>query len=800
MSGFQQFFQEAMGNERTVSPYPYQAKFATQETLPHLLRAPTSAGKTATAILGWLYRQQTRPRETPRRMAYCLPMRVLVEQSEREARRWIKNLGLDVPVHVLMGGVEAKPWYLHPEKPALLIGTQDMLLSRALNRGYAASRFHWPIDFGLLNNDCLWVFDEPQLMGCGVSTSAQLAGFRGALKTIGDCPTVWMSATLEPSWLDTVDFRDRPEARAAPLELCESDYDPAQPLFQRMSAAKTLAPATVVATKDMKEVAKAILGTSERKGLHRADTQTLVIVNTVERAKAVFDELLKLRKKSAVPSLMLIHSRFRPVERQQLNRTLQATHSNRIVVATQVIEAGVDISASTVVTELAPWPSVVQRMGRCNRTGGDGPGEVYWIDVDDEKMAAPYSTEALRTARECLVKLAGHSVSPRDLEAFKTRERIVLPFEHKQVLRHRDLIDLFDTAPDISGNDIDIQRFVRGDDLETDVQVFWRDIGGEAPPVDEPAPRREELCPAPIGQLRGFLEALSEKKRGAGFSWDHLDERWIKVDPRSLRPGMTILLPAGAGGYGWDRETESGMGWDVNSVYPVETLPPEATLEEGAGSDPNSTLAGPPRTIAEHTVNVCRELDSLVAAIELDGDLRTHLATAARWHDVGKAHWAFQQGMRAANPTLAGDQLWAKSGSTARLRHGRRHFRHELSSALAAWQQRFPFAVPYLIASHHGRIRLSIRALPGEDEPPSPDTLFALGNHDGDKLPEVDLGGASSPALSLELAPMQLGGARSWTGNALALLAAFGPFRLAYLESLLRIADMRASQKEAAHD
>ncbi len=77
-----------------------------------------------------------------------------------------------------MGGVDTEEWHLAPEEPAILIGTQDMLLSRALNRGYAASRFHWPIDFGLLNNDCLWVFDEPQLMANGLSTSAQLAGLR----------------------------------------------------------------------------------------------------------------------------------------------------------------------------------------------------------------------------------------------------------------------------------------------------------------------------------------------------------------------------------------------------------------------------------------------------------------------------------------------------------------------------------------------------------------------------------------------------------------------------------------------
>jgi len=37
-----------------------------------------------------------------------------------------------------MGGEEKTEWDLYPEREAILIGTQDMLLSRALNRGSAA--------------------------------------------------------------------------------------------------------------------------------------------------------------------------------------------------------------------------------------------------------------------------------------------------------------------------------------------------------------------------------------------------------------------------------------------------------------------------------------------------------------------------------------------------------------------------------------------------------------------------------------------------------------------------------------
>ncbi len=150
-------------------------------------------------------------------------MRVLVEQTRDEARKWLKNLGLEekVNVHVLMGGEDVEEWDLEPEKPAVLIGTQDMLLSRALNRGYGMGRFRWPMHFGLLNNDCLWVLDEIQLMGTGLATSTQLQAFRESLGTFGPVKTIWMSATLLPTWLASVDFRDRiePELRLRTLTL-----------------------------------------------------------------------------------------------------------------------------------------------------------------------------------------------------------------------------------------------------------------------------------------------------------------------------------------------------------------------------------------------------------------------------------------------------------------------------------------------------------------------------------------------------------------------------------------------------
>lgn len=789
MTTFAEFFRKATDG---YDPYPFQIRFASADELPHLLRAPTGAGKTATAVLGWSWRYFHTGRPTPRRLVYCLPMRVLVEQSAREAKGWISNLKLDVPVHVLMGGVDTEEWHLHPERPAVLIGTQDMLLSRALNRGYAASRFHWPIDFGLLNNDCLWIFDEPQLMASGVSTSAQLAGLRKALGTFGPCPSVWMSATLESGWLDTVDFRGKFSAEQ--LQLTDEDYSPDRPLYGRMTAEKTLAPLGIKLTKeaDAKEaeaVARAVL---TRHG-DQPGTQTLVVLNTVRRAKAVYSALVALRKKADTPKLLLVHSRFRPFEREGteerpgLNAQLQLSGpdaADRIIVATQVVEAGVDISARTLVTELAPWASIVQRIGRCNRTGRDGPGQVFWIDLDTEKQAPPYEPEDLEKIRTRLEDLAMQDVSPQALSRF----RLDPTFPHTNVVRRRDLLDLFDTSPDLSGNDIDVSRFVRSDDDGIDVQLFWRDFADEPQP-GEPAPHRKELCRAPVNEVRTLLTDGRN-----GFIWDYLERRWQRVESRQLRPGMTVMLPSSAGGY------STTLGWTGEPKPRVEPVPLEAgerQPEDATDSDPNSE-ARRPRTVAEHTTAVCRAVNSILESLrDLTKETRSSLATAARWHDAGKAHPVFRDAMRRLNGDPPEGHQWAKSGGSGPLKYERKHFRHELASALAVLGRHadWPFLIAYLIAAHHGKVRLSIRSLPGEDPPDNERDLYACGVVAGDEMPAVDLGGEVCPATKLDLSAMRLGD-NSWASRALAMRDDLGPFRLAYLEAILRAADQRVSNAE----
>jgi CRISPR-associated endonuclease/helicase Cas3 len=173
------------------------------------------------------------------------------------------------------------------------------------------------------------------------------------------------------------------------------------------------------------------------------------------------------------------------------------------------------------------------------------------------------------------------------------------------------------------------------------------------------------------------------------------------------------------------------------------------------------------------------------------------LIFATHHHDLGKAHPIFQSTLQGLPPNADPQTPWLAK-STQGGTHSRPHFRHELASALALLQMGASDLTVYLAACHHGKVRLSIRALPGETKPDVPDKKYARGIWEGDVLPAADLGdGIVIPEMTLDLEPMLLGtsidGSRSWLERMIEVRDKLGVFRLAYLESLIRAADVYAS-------
>lgn len=731
---YETFFAKIANHEK---PYKWQINLATaNDCANRLIRIPTGFGKTLGVLSTWLFHRLQRNNEQwPRRLVWCLPMRVLVEQTEQVIRDALGSLGLlweegmahsgRVGVHLLMGGVGSGEWHLHPEHCAVLIGTQDMLLSRAMNRGYASPRARWPMEFGLLNQDCLWVMDEVQLMDVGLATSAQLQAFRSDDENSGKSPrpcfTWWMSATLQRRWLTK-----SPDTTEMTESLPQSDI-PAEGRTGRLwdDVSKACRLETI---KDEKDLAALIAREHELNGFGAAGI-TLVVLNTVDRAAKAFQTLKKEKAlKDQNTEIRLIHSRFRPAERSAwrqdiLHRGACAPGTNRIIISTQVVEAGVDISAAVLISELAPWASLVQRFGRCARWGGAAKivvadlmagmasvalenakakhakaqsagkkpkplDEDELVDSTETKAAMPYGLAETRAARTAVERLS--NVAPIHLEDFEEKNQDLLqslyPFEPKHLLLRHELNELFDTSPDLSGADIDISRFIRSGE-ERDLHIFWSEVSIDGPGPDL-RPVRDALCAVPFLKAREWLCGKKRYAKSNGMRawvWDWLAGQWRAAEMRDLFPGQTVMVANDCGGYdpltGWDPENKK-------TVKPVDAAKPLPAELADASQDDESMSALHWQTIAVHG----RQTGIVAKAIaeSLPSDHAMLFEIAGRWHDAGKVHPAFNNSIAGDNRPSRNDlakapksawlpahQLYPMDGESRRA-----GFRHEIASVL----------------------------------------------------------------------------------------------------------------------
>lgn len=95
----------------------------------------------------------------------------------------------------------------------------------------------------------------------------------------------------------------------------------------------------------------------------------LVICNTVRKAKEIYQQLRDLR---LTKNIHLIHSQFIRNDRQAKEKAISKFAKSKdkdegIWVATQVVEASLDIDFDMLITELSELNGLFQRMGRCYR-------------------------------------------------------------------------------------------------------------------------------------------------------------------------------------------------------------------------------------------------------------------------------------------------------------------------------------------------------------------------------------------------------------------------------------------------
>jgi CRISPR-associated endonuclease/helicase Cas3 len=219
-------------------------------------------------------------------------------------------------------------------------------------------------------------------------------------------------------------------------------------------------------------------------------------------------------------------------------------------------------------------------------------------------------------------------------------------------------------------------------------------------------------------------------------------------------------------------------------------LRPASAVSE---DDSASLAASQPRSLVDHTDGVVRQAQRFVQQVGFTRELAEDVSLAARLHDAGKAHPAFQRFLYGGDELAAiGSAVLAKSerrlgreaGHRAALPQGARH---EVASlrvaeahpAFAAAHD--PALVLWLIGTHHGHGRPLFPPVPW----PAPGEIF-----------DADPGGGYGAA---QARPALTGAALAarWLELRDALHRRYGPWCLAHLEAVLRLADHRCSEQEA---
>ena len=368
MDSYIDFYRNLTG----FSPYEYQKKVAELLLAGKnvILSVPTGTGKTFASVFPFLYAKQYNIESFPAKLIYSLPLRTLANSIHGDLKQILQSSKvceyypyLSESLSIQTGEYSDDPYF---EKDVIL-STIDQTLSNFLCFPLSLSHGQGNIDAGALVGSYL-IFDEFHLLDPGLSMATTIGMLR-KLKNL--CRFCVMTATLTDEYIqslrqilentEVVSIKDFPDDK---LKI------------------QSLIPAEGKTVKKNISVCHAPLDYKTILDLHK--NKTIVICNRVETAQQIFRDLCKEKKDST--EIFCIHSRLFDSDRKLREADIKKNfgkYSNCqdvILVATQIIEAGMDISCDLMFTEISPINSFLQRAGRCARFASEY-GHIYICDV-----------------------------------------------------------------------------------------------------------------------------------------------------------------------------------------------------------------------------------------------------------------------------------------------------------------------------------------------------------------------------------------------------------------------------------
>lgn len=204
----------------------------------------------------------------------------------------------------------------------------------------------------------------------------------------------------------------------------------------------------------------------ERDIKNNPEKSYLIVLNTINSSINIWNYLYNTFKDDY--KMFYLSSNIIPKERQQRIKEIKEYKGRKIVVATQVVEAGVDIDLDVVYRDFGPFDSINQTAGRCNREGGENTGIVKVVDlVDANNRYKPYNSyvyDALLIEKSKEVLLGIDEIEERNI-----RELSEKYFQHlNKYGDDREGIEILDMIGNLSYKD----AFEYTEDTEANKKVF----------------------------------------------------------------------------------------------------------------------------------------------------------------------------------------------------------------------------------------------------------------------------------------------------------------------------------------
>jgi CRISPR-associated endonuclease/helicase Cas3 len=412
---FAQAFETLTGN----TPYPWQEKLYLKflaADVPPDVNLPTGSGKTSIISI-WLIALATQARTNPaaltvpRRIVWIVDRRVVVDQATNEAEQIRTRLNGDdarlawmrdaisamsmqrkdaerIGISTLRGEREDnREWSRDPSRPAIIIGTVDMIGSRLLFSGYGDGIYQRPQHAGLLGHDSLIINDEAHLTPALANLLCSIE--KAQITKLKPFRTIRLSATHKDgkkTWPESL-ADDQKDARFARV----------------FHAPKGLEIEALPSVKLDGRLIEVALSSTE-------PARVLIFVREPDKARKIAEALKK--KLGSRDRVLTLTGTMRGYERDQMiSHPVFKAFAGREkpaescwIVATSAGEVGINISADILITDLDTLMPLLQRFGRLNRFG-EGDGVAYLLVNEADEKSDDDKRKRIRAALKFLREL-----------------------------------------------------------------------------------------------------------------------------------------------------------------------------------------------------------------------------------------------------------------------------------------------------------------------------------------------------------------------------------------------------------